>query len=445
MRGGRSFLVLLAVAIGLGAYVYFVESKRPAGDEASKKQKVFNVESDKIDQVTIKSASGDTTTLKKSGTSWQITQPAAGQADQAEASGVASNLASAEIQRVIDENPSDLKEFGLAAPRIDVAFKSGNQDHRLLIGDKTPTGSDLYARADDQKKVFLIPSYLESTFNKGTFDLRDKTVLKVDAQAVDGLEITTATRTAKFEKKNGEWQITQPFNERGDYGTVDALASKVASAQMKALTAPEATDLKQYGLDKPVATVRLNSGSSQASLAIGAAAADGTVYAKDLSRPAVFTIESTILDDVKKDPVEYRQKDLFDARTFNATRVEVTRNGQTVAFEKTKVKDKDGKEEEKWRQVAPSARDVDSAKVESLITAATGARAMGFVTTTEKTGLEKPEVTIAIKYDEGKKEDRVAFARSGSNGYASRAGSQGAATVETSTIDGIIKALENLK
>ena len=46
MRGGRSFLILLVVALGLGAYIYFVESKRePADTAASKKDKVFTADS----------------------------------------------------------------------------------------------------------------------------------------------------------------------------------------------------------------------------------------------------------------------------------------------------------------------------------------------------------------------------------------------------------------
>ena len=67
--------------------------------------------------------------------------------DEAAVSGITSNLASVEIQRVIDENPTDLKEFGLAEPRIEVAFKSGGQERRLQIGQKTPSGTDLYAKA----------------------------------------------------------------------------------------------------------------------------------------------------------------------------------------------------------------------------------------------------------------------------------------------------------
>ena len=114
MRGLRSFVGLFAVLIALGAYLYFVESKRMPGDDAEKKNRVFAVESDAIDEMTIKAEQGGLTTLRKSGADWQIVAPAAAPADSAEASGIATNLASLEEERVIDENPGDLKPFGLA-------------------------------------------------------------------------------------------------------------------------------------------------------------------------------------------------------------------------------------------------------------------------------------------------------------------------------------------
>ena len=48
---------------------------------------------------------------------------------------------------------------------------------------------------------------------------------------------------------------------------------------------------------------------------------------------------STLLADVTKETGEYRQTDLFDGRAFNATRLEVTRNGQAAVFEKTKTQE----------------------------------------------------------------------------------------------------------
>ena len=175
MRGLRSFLILLVVGLGLGAYLYFVESKRDPSS-GDKKDKVFAIEADKIDELTVKAESGDQTSIKKSGSNWQVVQPIATGSDSAAVSGITSNLSTLEISRVIDENPSDLAEYGLAQPRIEVTFKSGGQERKLQIGRKTPPATDLYAKLGDSKRVFLVPSFVEATFNKTTFDLRDKTV-----------------------------------------------------------------------------------------------------------------------------------------------------------------------------------------------------------------------------------------------------------------------------
>lgn len=447
MRGLRSFLLLLVVLIGLGAYLYFVESKRTPGSESDDdREKVFAVEADTIGEVTIKAASGDRTTLKKTGDDWQIVAPIQALPDSAEISGVTSNLSTLELQRVIEENATDLKQYGLAEPRIEVSFTAGGTEQTLQIGDKTPVGSDLYAKLRDQNKVFLIASYLESSFDKGTFDLRDKAALKVDRDKVDTLEIVTAERQLRFQKAEAEWQMTQPATGRTDYMAVESLVGRLGTAQMKSIAAPEASDLKQYGLDRPQATVRIGTGSSQAVLLVGGKAKEeGDVYARDQSRPAVFTLDASLLDELKKDASEFRQKDLFDARGFNTTRVEIARGGQTTAFERAKVKNTEGVEEEKWRQVAPETRDVDSAKVDSLLSSITSARADSFVADAAKTGLDKPELTLTLTFDEGKKTETVSLARSGSDGYASRTGEPGAAKIPASTIDSIVKALEEIK
>jgi hypothetical protein len=443
MRGLRSFLLLLIVGVPLVGYAVYEFTREPA--DADKKDKIFTVEADKIEELTVKSESGEQTTLKKSGTDWQIAQPAAAPTDGSEVTAITSALAGLEQQRLIDENPSDLAEYGLAPPRLEVAFKAGGQEQRLLIGRKTPPGTDLYAKLANDKKVFLISSYLDGTFNKKTFDFRDKAVLKVERDKIDALGVITPKRTMQFTRADGEWQMTAPLKARADFTTVDGLVSRLNTLQMKSIVAPEATDLTEYGLDTPAATVQIGSGSSQAGLLIGKAAGDGVVYAKDQSRPAIVTIEASMLDDLTKDIGDYRQKDLFDARAFNSSRVEIARGAETAVFEKTKSKNKEGQDEEKWRQVAPTARDVDQAKVDSLVSAITGVRATGFTDDTARTGLNKPELTVTIKFDGGKREEKVSLARTGADGYAARAGEPGAARVDIAAIESIVKSLEELK
>src|SRR6476619_1035910 len=184
MRGLRSTIALLVGLIGLGAYIYFVTWKKPA-EPASKQEKVFaGIDSSKIEELKVASDKGDVTTLKKEGGSWQLVAPLAVKADESEVSGIANALGQLEIVRVIDENPTNLNDYGLMTPRIEIDFKAtGDKDFRKLsIGEKSPTGSDLFARRNDDKKVFLIPSFQETTFNKTTFDLREKSVLKFDRE-----------------------------------------------------------------------------------------------------------------------------------------------------------------------------------------------------------------------------------------------------------------------
>jgi hypothetical protein len=442
MRGLRSFLGLLAILIALGAYLYFVESKRTPGDDTETKPDVFAVEAETIDEVTIRSEAGDTTTVRKSNDEWTVTAPAPAPADSGEISSITRSLASLEEGRVIDENPSTLADFGLESPRIEIAFKSGGSDHGLLIGARTPTGADIYAKTAASPKVFLIASYLDSTFNRSTFDLRDKSALRFDRDAADSMALVTDGRTIRFQKSGGTWQLAETAATRSDEAAIEGLLAQLDGLQMRGVVAPEADNPAKFGLDTPAATVRIGSGSSSAELQVGSPAEEGQLYARDAARPEIFTIDASLLDDLKKDAGEYRQKDLNDARAFNTTRIEITRGAGTVTFEKTAGKDAEGKEEVKWRRVAPSAGDVDAAQLESLLSALTSARATAFVDKLPAGASQ--QAAFALQFDEGRGNERVTFYQSGDEAYALREGSQ-PAHIDASVLSDITRALGELE
>src|SRR3954468_5574044 len=179
MRGLRSTIALIVVLAGLGAYIYFVTWKKTDKD-ADAKEKVFaSLQKDKIDEIRVRPATGEATTLKKESGGWQIVAPIAAKADETEVSRITSNLGLADVTRVIDENPADLKEYGLATPRIAIEFKgAADKDfQKLLIRDKSPAGADVFAKRNGDKRLFLIPAYEETALNRSTFDFRDKALL----------------------------------------------------------------------------------------------------------------------------------------------------------------------------------------------------------------------------------------------------------------------------
>ena len=209
-------------------------------------------------------------------------------------------------------------------------------------------------------------------------------------------------------------------------------------------TRPKRTE--EYGLDKPAATVqvrqRLLAGDARRRRARPARApcTRGTCRGRRFS-PS----NRASLDELKKDPSEYRQKDLFDARGFNATRIEIVRAGQTLAFEKTKVKNKEGQDEEKWRQLTPQTRELDQPEFDALLSALTGIRATGFVDAAAAKGLEHPRTVGRRSGSTKARKKKRCAGQAGTDGFASRAGEPGAAKIDASAIDAVTKALQELK
>ncbi len=435
MRGLTSTIILLLVLGGLVGYIYFVDAP-PAG-EADAKPKAFTVSPENIEEVQIRNLDGETSRAQRIDTAWQVVEPVKADADAAEVAAITSGLAGLEVQRVIDENPSDVKQYGLEPARVEVAFREKDQKEfrRLLIGEKTPAGTDLYAKTPDQNRVFLISSFLESTFNKNAFNLRDKTILKFDREKADTVEIGGAF-PAQFTREGTEWRITKPIAARADYAAVEGLVTKLSSGQMQEIVASEASDLKKYGLASPATRVDVGTGSARATLLVGTPNPEGLPFAKDAARPAVFTIDKALMTDLSKPVDEFRRKDVFDFRSFTANRVELRRDSGTQIFEKTNA---DGKEV--WRR---DGKDVDSANIEALLTALTNLRAQSFERAAPP-ALKTPVLTAVVQFDERRKTETVTFGRAGTDTFAARADEPGAARLESGTFDEAIKALDGLK
>jgi len=181
---------------------------------------------------------------------------------------------------------------------------------------------------------------------------------------------------------------------------------------------------------------------------LGGKADDGTIYAHDASRPIIFTVDSTLLDEVKKKTDDMRQKDLFDSRSFSMISLDVTVGGQTFSFGKEKAAA--GGASEVWKQLKPAAKDVDQTKFTDLMGTLSGLRADSFtdkaaagdVTTfTAKYGDEASPKTETVTFHvtkEGAKDKAVTKVT------ATRQGEPGTAVVSSAEWDKLIAMVKDL-
>jgi hypothetical protein len=441
MRGLWSTLALVLVLAGLGAYIYFVESKKPASGVEPNEKVFAGVESGQVNEVQITSA-GQTSVLVKKDAGWQMTAPEATDADVTEASSLATNIASMEQTRVVDENAGDLAPYGLAEPRIKIAFKAeGDRSGEVHLGDKTPTQSDVYAVKPGTKRVFLVSSYLETTFDKKPFDLRDKRVVKFERDKVDALEMTRGRDSIRMKREGSDWKVERPIAGRGDYSNIEGLLTRLSTAGMSEIVDGNATDLKKYGLDSPGMSITVGSGSSQAVLDISDATGE-MPYARDRARPLVFTLDTTLAEDLKKPFDQYHKKDLFESRPFSMEKVRITRNtdGGAKTWEFSKIKRDDA---DVW-QLTPEggqAADADRPKLDDLLNKLTDLKVDALVDSTRQTGLGSPILNVGVSYDNGKFE-RIRIGRAGSQHYGNREGEQATGEVPAATVEAALQALE---
>ena len=446
MRGLRSTLVLLVVALGLGAYIYFIESDRQPTGASESRETVFEFASDDITRLSVTVESGERTVLEKTDERWQLVEPFAGTVDVTEVVALTSSLSTLELQRVVVEQDDvpNLAAFGLADPRIEVEVttKTGT-DAQLLLGDKTPTGGDLYATTAGSNRVFLISGYLDGTFNRTTFDLRDKTILDFIRNQVDSLEITGADFANRLRKEDNRWSLISPIEAMADFGVTDGLVGRLSTGRMAAIETESTDELEPYGLDTPRLTVTVGLGSSAATLLIGDMTPAGTVYARDAARDLVFTVDESLVTELEQGVDQYRRKNLFAFRPFNATALELDRDGEHWAFEQ--VEATTNGETNLWRRTASDAGDVETSAMDDLLAKLSNLRAESFVASRDGTGLDEPAATILVTFDEDGKQERVVVGRLGDDVFAVNGDDPGAARLNTRAWDDAMEALDALE
>jgi hypothetical protein len=452
MRGVRSTLALCVVAVSLGGYAYFIEADRPTEPTTDQLVPVFDFESDDITTMTVTAENGNRTVVDNSEARWRLVEPFAGNVDVTAVVGLASSIATLEMQRIVAEPEDDvaLATFGLDEPRITVgvATTSGT-DTSLLIGARTPTGGDVYATLAGSNRVFLMSGYLDDTFNQSTFDLRDKTILDFTNDEVEGLEITGDEVAVQLRKTGNRWALTSPIAALADAGTADGVIGRLGTDQIASVESESTDDLAQYGLAPPRLNVTVRLTGSTASLIVGSAAGPGRIYARDESRDPVFTIDETLVGDLVRNAEAYRRKDLFGFRPFNAESVSLERDGDLWSFEKSESTD----ETTVWHMLSPTPGAVDGAAMDDLLAKLSNLRAESFVDSRDGTGLTTPVASLRVTFSDSAEdiiEERIIVGRPDGDGadvtavFAVNGDEPGAARLNPQAWDDAMEALDAL-
>jgi len=346
----RNLGLVTAVFLALAAFVYFYEIKgeKKREEAAEKEKKVFQFDEKDIPSIDIKTPQEEIV-LQRDKDAWKLTKPIEAKADKSTADSIASDIASAKIERNLDEQNVNWKTYGLDPPPVRVTAKLNNgKAHEIELGEKDFTDFSVFARIPGQNKVLVLPASLLTSANKKLFDFRDKSVVEFQRDQVKGMTIAVKGKEYSFEKSGEDWLVKEPFQSRGDRGEINSILSDLEFAKVEEFVQPPTSDLKNYGLKAPEIKVDLLLGENRArkTLLVGKKV-DSQYYAKDESREPVFKIKEDLYKKLDLDPQKIRDKKVVRFERNDINQIEVKLQDKVFAFSKGT--------DEKWKVDKPEA------------------------------------------------------------------------------------------
>jgi hypothetical protein len=439
----HTLIALAVLAATWGVFTYY--DKRKSSEkpkiEASKQEKVFSVDAQHIQSIIFKPREGEAFTCRREAGKWTITEPRHLVPDQGTLSGFLNSLTTATVEEVVDPHPTSLKDFGLDPPgfTLELTTDAQPQSFTLLLGDDTPTSGGIYAQASGNPRVFTLASYLKSSLQKKLFDLRDRRALTLEADQLRKITVGYKGTQWTLEKNpEGVWDLVLPPSVRADRFTVDGLISQLRGLTMQTIAAEDKKKGGDYGFGSPELRLQLTGSDGTQTIVVGKKDKEGARYfALNSALDPVFTLNSEFVTQFKKDQSDLREKDLFSFSSFDVKRVEVeTPKGHWV-FER---------QQNQWKQTTPSAKNINSDKLDTLVTRLRALRADTFPKggNLAQYGLAKSAYRFTVQSGEKNSTELVEVSRIGDHVYARRSTDPLPSELAKNALDDIEKALGDL-
>ncbi len=406
---GRGLLVAAIILAALSGTLYWSNHRKPAASSVSSaaetSTKVLDLKPADVTGIKLSKKGAEDLTLAKNDVGqWQITSPKPLPADQDAVSSVLSTLSPLNSDRVVEEKATDLSQYGLAQPSIQVIITEKNKKSEdLLFGDDTPAGYGVYAAVAGDPRVFIIASYHKSTLDKSSNDLRDKRLLPFDSEKLTRIELAAKKETIEFGRSKDQWQILKPKPLRADQSAVEDLVRSLRDAKME-LTASddEKKSATAFNSGTAVASVKLTDVSGTQELQIRKSKDD--YFAKSTAVAGIYKVATNVGTSTDKRLDDFRNKKVFDFGFVDPDKIEA-HDGAKSYFLTHSGSD--------WWS---NGTKMDESTVSTLVGAIRDLSASKF----PDNGFTTPSIDLTVTTDNGKRMEKVLIAKNGDRYVAKR-------------------------
>ncbi len=269
-------------------------------------------------------------------------------------------------------------------------------------------------------------------------------LLDLKQEDVERIVVNTGAEKIGFKKDaEGKWLITEPMEIKAEAYEVDALARDFSAVRAERVVEEKTADPARYGIPKKDVTLWFKGQKEPVQFLLGNEnPVDNTIYAQKKGEARIVLLASSVKTDLEKKLFDFRQKDIFSFDTNRAQKVNVRMNAAEWQA---------AKKGEDWFLEKPMAGLADKFKLDSVLYALSGMRAVEFVSEqkTDKEvkefGLEKPEVEASVSLPAANQDMIFRIHKKDDKIYATTSLSNKIIRIEQQTLTDLDKKPEDLR
>ena len=432
-----SGLIIAAVVLAALTGVLYWSNHHPPSENTAKASldtppKILSLKQEDISKIEIRKKGGEELDLAKGEAGkWQITAPKPLSADQEAVSSLLATVSSLNADRLVEEKPADVSQYGLAQPTLELDLTTKDaKPQKLLLGDDTPAGSAVFAKLDGDPRVFTIASYNKTSIDKSANDLRDKRLLTVDFDKLSQIELATKKQNIEFGRNKQEWQIVKPKPLRADNFQVEEIVRKLRDTKMEASStdADAKKSATAFASGTPVASAKVTDTASTQELQIRKNKDD--YYAKSTAVPGIYKVSSDLGKELDKNLDDFRNKKLFDFGYDDPSKVEVHDGAKAYFLTKGG--------QDWW---SADSKKMESSSVQALVDKIRELSASKFV----DSGFASPAIEVNVTSNDGKRIEKVSISKSGDTYIAKRDNEPALYQLDSSSVADLQKVAADVK
>jgi hypothetical protein len=211
--------------------------------------------------------------------------------------------------------------------KVSVLVKGLTQSFDLTLTRSAKDAPDTSVLTSYRKPIFKVLSKSINDLWLEPNDLRDLMLARIDTEAVTSVDISSALhQPIHLEKKNQSWFIQRHQRLQAANGDrISRFFEALNTFEIYEFTSDSASNLTEYGLDKPFLTASWTEGQEKpVKLHFGTNKASTDFFAKYDHEPSVYRIDASILPNIPQEAIKWKGLGVLRFTQFSLRQISLT-------------------------------------------------------------------------------------------------------------------------